>query len=439
MAMVASTVEGPPSSPSSPSDLDTSSKKSGGGGGGGGKWKTRLSLTHKRNDSKQRLARESAESPTVATEGMTAFATDDVEAGAVATVTTNFASNSPTPPLGPGHVRAASEGMGPDGASGSGGGRKGRKSALRKFKNLIPSGSGEHKRTVSSSSAPVRSSGGGAAKSIPGRIQPKVEAAPQATAAGGGTIADHGGGVDTNGKDEEEAFFPQDEEQIVGFFFRKMKKKLSSLKTKNKSLDSSSGIDDDVRPDSPKNLVNGIVSGPPVDPPPKKTIVSKIRASVSPLKDRDADAAGADDVSSPQSARSAEITTQSSMYEEAHHRDGFCRRVDSYDGQIIVVDGRPTYEVGNYLGGGVAGVVYEGTRLLPISEYPMRTGVASALVGGGGSAFDRATSSGLIRGSQSGLGDAGSMARYNRVDNEVIETQGTMCSALCSPSAGIGA
>jgi len=429
--MVASTVEGPPSSPSSPSDLDTSSKKSGGGGGGGGKWKTRLSLTHKRNDSKQRLARESAESPTVATEGMTAFATDDVEAGAVATVTTNFASNSPTPPLGPGHVRAASEGMGPDGASGSGGGRKGRKSALRKFKNLIPSGSGEHKRTVSSSSAPVRSSGGGAATSS--AIDSRENSA-------------EGRGSTTSTPQQEAA--PSPTTEVASTPTGKMKKKLSSLKTKNKSLDSSSGIDDDVRPDSPKNLVNGIVSGPPVDPPPKKTIVSKIRASVSPLKDRDADAAGADDVSSPQSARSAEITTQSSMYEEAHHRDGFCRRVDSYDGQIIVVDGRPTYEVGNYLGGGVAGVVYEGTRLLPISEYPMRTGaverdrsavVASALVGGGGSAFDRATSSGLIRGSQSGLGDAGSMARYNRVDNEVIETQGTMCSALCSPSAGIGA
>ena len=424
MAMVASTVEGPPSSPS---DLDTrsSSKKSGsGGGGGGGKWKTRLSLTHKRNDSKQRLAQES-ESPTVATEGMTAFATDDVAAGAAATVTSNFASNSPTPPLGPGHVRAASEGMGPDGASASGGGRKGRKSALRKFKNLIPSSSGEHKRTVSSSSAPVRSSGG-AATTIDSR---------ENSAEGRGT---------TTGTPQQEAA-PSPTTEVASTTAGKLKKKLS-LKTKNKSLDSSSGIDDEVRPDSPKNLVNGIVSGPPVDPPPKKTIASKIRASVSPLKDRDADA-GADDVSSPKSARSAEITTQSSTYEEAHHRDGFCRRVDSYDGQIIVVEGRPTYEVGNYLGGGVAGVVYEGTRLLPISEYPVRTGavererstVASALGGSGMSAFDRATSSGLIGGSrQSGLDGAGNMARYNRVDNEVIETQGTMCSALCSPSAGIG-
>jgi hypothetical protein len=55
-------------------------------------------------------------------------------------------------------------------------------------------------------------------------------------------------------------------------------------------------------------------------------------------------------------------------------RDGFCRRVDTYDGQVIGVDGVPTYELGNYLGGGVAGVVYEGHRLRPIEEYPVRTG-----------------------------------------------------------------
>lgn len=52
--------------------------------------------------------------------------------------------------------------------------------------------------------------------------------------------------------------------------------------------------------------------------------------------------------------------------------DHFTRRVDSYDGQVIVCsDSRlPTYEVGNYLGGGVAGVVYEGKRLRPAHEYP---------------------------------------------------------------------
>ena len=52
--------------------------------------------------------------------------------------------------------------------------------------------------------------------------------------------------------------------------------------------------------------------------------------------------------------------------------DNFTRRVDSYDGQVIAcTDSKlPTYEVGNYLGGGVAGVVYEGKRLRPVHEYP---------------------------------------------------------------------
>lgn len=52
--------------------------------------------------------------------------------------------------------------------------------------------------------------------------------------------------------------------------------------------------------------------------------------------------------------------------------DNFTRRVDAYDGQVITCSdsGLPTYEVGNYLGGGVAGVVYEGKRLRPVHEYP---------------------------------------------------------------------
>lgn len=60
-------------------------------------------------------------------------------------------------------------------------------------------------------------------------------------------------------------------------------------------------------------------------------------------------------------------------------RDGFCRRVDSYDGNIISVEGKPAYELGNYLGGGVAGVVYEGHRLLPLEEYPVRLGANDRL------------------------------------------------------------
>jgi hypothetical protein len=60
--------------------------------------------------------------------------------------------------------------------------------------------------------------------------------------------------------------------------------------------------------------------------------------------------------------------------QQIKERDGFCRRVDTYDGQVIVVDQKATYEIGNYLGGGVAGVVYEGHRLRPMEEYPVRTG-----------------------------------------------------------------
>lgn len=65
-------------------------------------------------------------------------------------------------------------------------------------------------------------------------------------------------------------------------------------------------------------------------------------------------------------------------------RDGFCRRVDTYDGSIIGLDGnKPTYELGNYLGGGVAGVVYEGHRLRPIEDYPVRTGISESGGSGG--------------------------------------------------------
>ncbi len=63
--------------------------------------------------------------------------------------------------------------------------------------------------------------------------------------------------------------------------------------------------------------------------------------------------------------------------------DNFTRRVSSYDGQVIVCSDSkaPTYEVGNYLGGGVAGVVYEGRRLRPAHEYP------PTRVGGGGAFY----------------------------------------------------
>mmetsp|Transcript_22710 Transcript_22710/g.33530 ORF Transcript_22710/g.33530 Transcript_22710/m.33530 type:complete len:920 (-) Transcript_22710:56-2815(-) len=62
--------------------------------------------------------------------------------------------------------------------------------------------------------------------------------------------------------------------------------------------------------------------------------------------------------------------------QQAKERDGFCRRVQAYDGQVLTIEGKSAYEIGNYLGGGVAGVVYEGTRLLPPEEYPIRQGEA---------------------------------------------------------------
>ena len=70
--------------------------------------------------------------------------------------------------------------------------------------------------------------------------------------------------------------------------------------------------------------------------------------------------------------RNQEIIYQKQRLKE---RDGFCRRVDAYDGNVIVVDQKPTYEIGNYLGGGVAGVVYQGHRLRPLKEYPVRAGI----------------------------------------------------------------
>mmetsp|Transcript_16516 Transcript_16516/g.23300 ORF Transcript_16516/g.23300 Transcript_16516/m.23300 type:complete len:1039 (+) Transcript_16516:267-3383(+) len=85
--------------------------------------------------------------------------------------------------------------------------------------------------------------------------------------------------------------------------------------------------------------------------------------------------------SSAPKATTAENTMTEQRYAEIlakqarKERDGFCRRVDQYDGQVITVDEKPTYELGNYLGGGVAGVVYEGHRLRPKEDYPVRNGI----------------------------------------------------------------
>ncbi|CAN0215972.1 unnamed protein product, partial [Ectocarpus sp. 8 AP-2014] len=44
------------------------------------------------------------------------------------------------------------------------------------------------------------------------------------------------------------------------------------------------------------------------------------------------------------------------------------RKVESFDGQTITINGKPSYELGSFLGGGAAGVVYEGTDVSDKSQ-----------------------------------------------------------------------
>eukprot|EP00752_Nemacystus_decipiens_P015587 g13910.t1 len=44
------------------------------------------------------------------------------------------------------------------------------------------------------------------------------------------------------------------------------------------------------------------------------------------------------------------------------------RKVDSFDGQTITINGKPSYELGSFLGGGAAGVVYEGADVSEASQ-----------------------------------------------------------------------
>lgn len=44
------------------------------------------------------------------------------------------------------------------------------------------------------------------------------------------------------------------------------------------------------------------------------------------------------------------------------------RQVDSFDGQTITVDNKPCYELGGFLGGGAAGVVYEVSRMIVFDD-----------------------------------------------------------------------
>lgn len=73
---------------------------------------------------------------------------------------------------------------------------------------------------------------------------------------------------------------------------------------------------------------------------------------------------------------------QQQLQQYHKERDGFCRRISFYDGTVISMASEtdpsqtnsniPTYEIGSYLGGGVAGVVYQGHRLRPLEDYPLR-------------------------------------------------------------------
>ena len=96
-------------------------------------------------------------------------------------------------------------------------------------------------------------------------------------------------------------------------------------------------------------------------------------SSPSPKPSETCSKAGEINTSSSSTKSPTKSTTPIKKLHHESERDGFCRRVDSYDGQIIIIDGKNTYNVGNYLGGGVAGVVYEGHRLRPLEEYPIRT------------------------------------------------------------------
>ncbi len=46
--------------------------------------------------------------------------------------------------------------------------------------------------------------------------------------------------------------------------------------------------------------------------------------------------------------------------------------ITSFDGQIVFKDGCPLFEVGNYLGGGAAGTVYECEHLKSHAHYALK-------------------------------------------------------------------
>lgn len=126
--------------------------------------------------------------------------------------------------------------------------------------------------------------------------------------------------------------------------------------------------DDNVE-DAPSMTMNNTTIDSNPQSPAENSSKSKIHANVQQRFDQKVDLFQWQDEIEEQEQNS--IMQQKQAFKE---RDGFCRRVDAYDGHVLTVEGKPAYELGNYLGGGVAGVVYEGHRLLPASEYPVRTG-----------------------------------------------------------------
>mmetsp|Transcript_15504 Transcript_15504/g.18897 ORF Transcript_15504/g.18897 Transcript_15504/m.18897 type:complete len:863 (+) Transcript_15504:425-3013(+) len=124
---------------------------------------------------------------------------------------------------------------------------------------------------------------------------------------------------------------------------------------------------------------------------------------------------------------STAVARQTKRIHNASERDGFCRRVDYYDGQTISVDRVSVYEVGNYLGGGVAGVVYEGHRLRPAEEYPVRTSYQEML---GLKNFNRHRSNSILTD-----GDAKHEKLKNNIpQSDSQEINGGCTGIFCGPS-----
>lgn len=151
------------------------------------------------------------------------------------------------------------------------------------------------------------------------------------------------------------------------------KKHLSSLlgKSLRKAFQRGSGSSDSVTMDTTQSTTPTPPAG--IRPPPRTASSSSSNKNNSNNNNNTSNANGA-----PQKKEVAVVPPpmynkrrpspkplQSSIPNHRFSADGFCRQVDGYDGQIITVEGREEYELGNFLGGGVAGVVYEALQLFP--------------------------------------------------------------------------